>query len=542
MNRMLIALALLSAFLLFIAAAGACTRTEPSPLPAVTEVAPVAAASPAATERVPAPSPTATATATAIATATATAPATATATATATALPTATATAEIDPALVGATAANPHPEYPAMGNGGYDVEHVLLDLTVGVRRKELTATATLDLVATQDLRRFSLDFYGEDLSGLTVDALTVNGAAVAYSHGDFDLTIDLPETAAAGERLQVEVRYHRVPNFVPPNPHAIPGFQKGWLFHPEGVAVLNEPAGPASWFPANMDLHDRATYTFRITVDEGYVAAANGVQVELIDNGATTTAVWQVQEPLMAYLTTVAIGEFTRVDGVSGSGVPLRSFFADDVPEAAVEPFAATTEMLDAFEALFGPYPFSVYGDAVHENVPGLGGLESQTLSVYGDQQIQDRGEALAAHELAHQWFGNSVGLASWNDLWLKEGLATYAEVLWAEASGGAPAAEAALEGIAARAPIRSQSILRPHDAPEVTAQAYTRGALTFHALRARVGDDAFFTILRTYFERYEGQNPGTEDFIAIAEAVSGEELDDFFFAWLEREMRPPLP
>mgnify|MGYP001035257090 CR=1 FL=1 len=527
MNRKLFSRVLLS-FLLFVAACATPEQQDtPVPSPAV-DGSPSTAVTP-----LPPPSPPAP-----------TAPAQPTTTPPPTPAPTASPepTPTLDPAVVGATASHAHPDYPGMGNGGYDVRHVSLDLVAGVREASLDAVATIDLQATQDLRRFSLDFAATEFAGMVVDELTVNGEPVPFRRSDHDLIVDLPELVAAGTRFQLEVHYHRIPDFSEPNPFALSGYQKGWYFNRDGVAVAGEPAGAASWFPANMDLHDRATYTYRITVAKPFVAAANGVQVDRVDNGETTTFVWEARDPLMAYLTTVAIGTFTRVEGVSSSGVPLRSFFAEGLPAAAVEPFAQTAEMIDAFEQYFGPYPFAVYGAVVHDNAHGLGGLETQTLSVFGPQQVASRGEALVAHELAHQWFGDSVGLADWRDLWLKEGMATYAEVLWAEYSRGPDAAQEAVRALAHSSPIRTPSLLRPYSDPDAFAATYDRGALALHALRLRVGDGPFFTILRTYYDRFQGKNAGTADFIAIAEEVSGQTLAGFFFDWLERDTRPRLP
>ncbi|MCD6059215.1 MAG: peptidase rane alanine aminopeptidase, partial [Thermomicrobiales bacterium] len=200
-------------------------------------------------------------------------------------------------------------------------------------------------------------------------------------------------------------------------------------------------------------------------------------------------------------------------------------------------------QMLTRFAQWFGPYPFAAFGGTVLEDTAFDAALETQELVTYDRSTLA---ESKVAHELAHQWFGNSVSLQRWQDIWLSEGFASYAQVLWIEGSRGEEAATAALQR---RATALATASTGPDGAgvrvgdpgPEhlFSSVVYTGGALLLHALRERMGDAAFFRLLQDWTRRNQYGHAGTRDFIALAEEVSGEELDAFFVAWLDTPWTP---
>lgn len=422
------------------------------------------------------------------------------------------------------------PFYPQMGNGGYDVLHYTIDLTVNVEENNIAGSTTIEARATEDLDSFNLDFHG-----LEISEVTVNGSAAGYAREGDELIIAPAEPLDMGEALTVTVTYGGVPE--PIADAGVPFTRVGWLHFPQGVFVVSEPSGAKSWYPVNNHPTDKATYSYRITVDKPYVVAANGLLEEEIDLGDARTFVWQSDDPMASYLAAVYISDFDRVTEEGPDGLPIRNYYPPEAGTDMTSPFAATSDMIAFFSELWGPYPFDAYGVVV------LGeslffALESQTLSFFSVGALS---ESIAAHEVAHQWWGNSVTPASWQDIWLNEGFARYAEALWTEHRSGGEA----LEGWATwlYQSVQDQGPPgRPSPYDLFDSAVYDRGAWTLHALRIEVGDEAFFDLLRTYYDRHKYGNASTADFIAVAEEVAGRDLDQFFDAWLYTRQTPPMP
>lgn len=423
------------------------------------------------------------------------------------------------------------PYFPALGNGGYDVQHYTLDLAVDMAASLLDATASIEAQATQELCQFNLDFHGFDIG-----AVTVNGQPASFAREPGELVVIPAETLGAGESFTVEVSYSGRPG--EGVDRSAPQYSQGWQFYPGGALVAGEPTGASSWFPVNEHPEDKATYTFRIAVDSPFVVAANGTLAEAYQENGATTYVWEMTDPMAPYLTTVAIGDFVERRTTTAGGVTIRDYFAAGLAPEVIALFDRTPEMLDHFETLFGPYPFEVYGVVVHDLALNFA-LETQTLAIFGRSFI---GETVIAHELAHMWFGNSVTITRWQDIWLNEGFATYASVLWHEYADGREAADREIELYYDN--MTRVNLLLGDPTPDNLFDpiVYQRGALTLHALRLRVGDEAFFDILRAYHARFRHANATTDDFIAVAEAVSGESLGAFFHAWLFEEPLPGIP
>jgi aminopeptidase N len=191
--------------------------------------------------------------------------------------------------------------------------------------------------------------------------------------------------------------------------------------------------------------------------------------------------------------------------------------------------------MLTFFADRFGPYPFHEYGVVVPDLRTGGFGFESQTLSLLAPDVFSDRVGAgtVLSHELAHQWFGDDVSPATWRDIWLNEGFATYAEWLWEDHALGVPLTVNVDRARRAVDRPGSTSVDDPGVGAMFATVVYQRGALTLDALRHTVGDTTFFTLLRTYVQRYGGRSASTRDFVALAGQVAGRDLTSFFAAWL---------
>ena len=431
--------------------------------------------------------------------------------------------------------------YPHLGNSGYDVQHYTLDLTVkDVATSELDGITTIDAKATQDLSSFNLDFIGFEIT-----EIRVNGQRADFKRSQQELTITPSRLLTENESFIVEVQYQGSPGEM--DSMAIQ-LQTGWITFDGGSFVLSEPDGAAGFYPVNDHPLDKASYTFRVTVPEPYEVGANGILTETIDQGETTTFVFEARDPMASYLATINIDEFDIETSEAENGVPIRNYFPTGLPEESRRLFEPQDEMLDYFSELFGPYPFEVYGALVIDMEFGAA-LETQTLSIFSIAMIDanqvEGSHQVIAHELAHQWFGDSVSLADWSDIWLNESFATYAQALWTEHTRGREALDEWIRAVYAFVLDERESMSPPGEPPAdalFNPGVYYWGALGLHALRLEVGDEVFFQILRTYHERYKDGNARTADFVAVAEEVSGKELSAFFDSWLYSEDLAPIP
>ena len=424
--------------------------------------------------------------------------------------------------------------YPQLGNGGYDARHYTLELSIDPQKNTLSADCTMEARATQLLSAFNLDF-----SGLTIERITVNGRKAKYARNERELTIEPAEPLRAGDIFTVNVTYSG-------SPERAPSFgtlwSSGWYHNEEDeIFTSSEVSGSANWYPVNDHPLDKASYTFRITVPRPYVAAASGLLQQEVDNGDTVTYIWESAEPMASYVVGVNIGEYVLETKQGPDGVLIRNYLPPDFPEASKAGIDQTADMLAFFSERFGPYPFDVYGIVIVD-FPGDGpaAMETQTLSQHDESEFA-LSEYVIAHELAHQWFGDSVSLKNWQDIWLKEGAATYAGWLWMEHRESGTL-EARVRRIY---PMQSFSPNPPGNPPPTnlyTDTVFDRGAITFHALRLRLGDEVFFQILRTYLDQYRYGNASTADFIAVAEKGSGQDLDEFFDGWLYSPKIPAIP
>lgn len=432
--------------------------------------------------------------------------------------------------------------YPNFGNSGYDVQKYTLDLNVkDVATSLLKGVTTIDATAMQALSSFNLDFIGFDIA-----SILVNGKPATFSRDGQELTVTPAEAIAADEAFTVQVTYNGSPTPINSLAFTFP-VPTGWITYEGGSFVLSEPDGAANFYPVNDHPLDKAAYTFRITVPEPFDVAANGVLEETIDNGTSTTYVFEARDPMASYLTTINITDGFRLD-IDGEvdGVLIRNYFDEDIAEENLKPFDRQPEMLAYFNEIFGPYPFEVYGSVVVNTETGSA-LETQTLSIFGTDFFDSPNyENVVAHELAHQWFGNSLALSDWSDIWLNESFATYSEGLWVEYSQGGTAA--LNEWITDQYNYIAESfdfLVVPGNPPSddlFSSSVYEWGALGLHALRLEIGDTAFFNTLQTYTDRFQNGNVLPSDFIEIAEAASGETLDALFDRWFYSEALASIP
>ncbi len=421
--------------------------------------------------------------------------------------------------------------YPALGNSGYDVEHYSLAIEVDVEENVIDAVATIDAVAVDDLDAFHLD-----LRGLEVLEVTVDGSAATVDRSGHEVVIT-PETPISDAApFTVVMRYLGTPE--PIDDPAIPFDTIGWHQREDTIYVVSEPSGAMSWFPSNNHPTDKATFDFAITTDSDLAAVANGV-LEGIEEvgGGQSTSTWRMDDPMTTYLAAVYIGDFELRESVTDDGLRLRNYFPPAFADDLEADFELTADVITFFESLFGAeYPFDEYGSIV---LPfGLGfALENQTISVHG---LDATDPYTIAHEILHQWAGNSITLGDWQDIWMNEGFATYLAYLYFEDRG----LSSDIEPVGMYAALRSGSI-GPAEVPidELFGlSVYFRGAMALHALRVEVGDDVFGEILAVYYGRFAGGDITTVEFLDVVDEVAGPAAVAVLDDWLYGDELPDFP
>jgi aminopeptidase N len=431
------------------------------------------------------------------------------------------------------------PYYPDLGNGGYDVQKYTLALNIDPASNSLGATATIEARATETLSSFDLDFVGLD-----IDSITVDDAPADFARSEHELTIMPQKPLKAGAGFTVVIAYHGSPEGHASITSLQMAPEVGWSHAANGaINVMSEPNGASGWYPVNDHPLDKALYRFEVTVPRPWGVAATGSLVEQADVENGTTYTWVMDQPMASYLASINVDRYTVRELDGPHGIHIRSYFPADYPQDLSAKFDKLPEMIAFLETLFGPYPFKEYGVIIADSGASLcdpgTAVETQTLSVHCPRNSM-AGEDVIIHELAHQWFGDSVSIKDWKDIWLKEGMATYTEWLWVMRDSGN-------EGLNRMADSRmfkhalDSPIAEPPAADLYRAESYQGGALVFHALRLRLGDETFFRVIRAYLEKYRDGNAGTEDFIALAQEVSGQNLKSFFDAWLYNMRLPAL-
>jgi aminopeptidase N len=434
--------------------------------------------------------------------------------------------------------------YPTYGNGGYDVRHYDLHVQYDPATDRLEGEASIKATATQTLCSFNLD-----LVGLEVRRVNVNGRRASWSRSGQELTITPARPLKEGRRFRVKVDYGGVPmEFILPGTD----IRTGFMATPDGANVVGQPEVGAGWYPVNDHPIDKASYSFDVSVPDGYEVVANGVLRDRHNHGGWTTWEWEAREPMASYLATIEIGYWDVHRWRTESGIPVYDAvdwaMTGGLRQQIDSSLARQGEILDLLSNAFGPYPFSTVGAIVDNQDDLFFALETQTRPVYSkpfwldEEGNPTNGDFVVVHELAHQWFGDDVALARWQDIWLNEGFATYAEWLWEEYDGGGTTEDlfqANYDAIPAEDPFWAVVIGDPGVDLLFDNAVYVRGAMTLQALRNQVGDESFWAIVRGWAATKSGGNATTEEFIAYAEEVSGQQLDEVFETWLYTPRKP---
>ena len=422
---------------------------------------------------------------------------------------------------------------PRSGTEDYAVLSYDLDLAYRVATNRLDATAVIRCRARVELTAIVFD-----LVHLRAKRVRVDGDKRAkFGQSATHLRVKPHRPIPAGAEFIVDVAYDGSPA-----PRRTRWGSLGWEELSDGVIVASQPSGAPTWFPCNDRPADKAAYRIRVTTEQPYTVLATGELAEHSVSGGRGAWTFHRAEPTSSYLAAVQIGRYV-VEPRRSAGVEWVIAYPPALARRVLADFAPVGRMLECFQERFGPYPFPSYTIVVTEDPLEIP-LEAQGMATFGADHIDGRGgsERLVAHELAHQWFGNSVGVASWRDIWLNEGFACYAEWIWSEHSGG-PSAHtlARTHHVLLRAKPKDLVLEDPGVELLFDDRVYKRGACLLHALRQRIGDALFFELLRGWAAEHRFGSAAGADFEAYAARFSAEPLDAFFDAWLRQTRLPPL-
>jgi len=469
------------------------------------------------------------------------------------------------------------PLFPQIGNTGYDARRYDIELDYDPAANRFRSARTKMVArATKTLSRFSLDF-----QDLDVDRVKVNGhpARFAQVEAKPDLS-PLPEVTQPmklvvrperrvrkGDRLKVVVRYDGTPVMITDPDTSVEGWipachGPGMTPPCDGAFVVNQPIGAQGWFPSNNHPTDKASFDTSITVPTSHTAFGIGELASRTDNGdGTWSWSWSEDDPTSTYLTTATVGLFDHtetalVEESTGRALPvhnaLDSSFTPEQKANVNAVLAETPAMFNFLSGRYGPYPYDSIG-AVVDRTTGVGyALEVATKPHYS--QLSSSGTISRfthVHEIAHQWMGNTVTLETWLDIWFNEGWATWSEWAWDFAENGGPPPEEVFAELYETLPddfwTMAPAVLDGDPANLFSGVVYDRGAMVVEGTRQILGEAGFAELIRRLLTDFRYDNISTEEFIELAEDVSGftgarlAMLDRFYEQWLYEGQKPTI-
>jgi len=448
--------------------------------------------------------------------------------------------------LVAAASSSTPDDYPR--RIGIDIEHYRFELALADDSDEIAGRATVTVLFTgSGVVDLPLDLTSIASGGRGMEVLSVmsDGASLDFTHRSDVLNIRLAETGRAGGRVSVTIDYRGVP---------VAGLQIGPNKYGERTFFSdNWPNRVHNWLPTVDHVGEKATSEFLVTAPAHYQVVSNGLVLEETDlgNGNRLTH-WKQSVPISPWLFVLGVARFAvqQVDDFQGKQIQTWVYAQDR--DAGFYDFAVPTkQVLEFYDEYVGPFAYEKLANITSPATGG--GMEAASAIMYSDNSVTgertDRWRNVVIHEIAHQWFGNAVTEADWDDVWLSEGFATYFTLLYREHAYGRDDFVSGLQQAADR--IWPMYVDAPeyrivHDdladmALVTSGITYQKGAWVLHMLRKRMGDEAFWEGIRTYYARYMNGTTSTDQFMEVMEEASGQDHQVFFDQWLRQGGNPSL-
>jgi aminopeptidase N len=435
------------------------------------------------------------------------------------------------------------------GDRPIDIQHIRLDLRVDIPKKNVDAQAAIRFRSLRRISSITLDAMEFEINKVTLAPEGQTASSASFAHDGKKLVIDLPSPWPADQTgtLNIDYKVHEPRaglHFFGPTPAEPDVPLQVWS---QGESETNR-----YWIPCLDHPNQRQTTEMVVVAPEGFDVVSNGKLVERKQNDdKSATFHWLQDKPHVSYLITLVVGKFDIVTE-DWNGIPVVYYVPKGKKEDVARSFGRTRDMLTFFSDRFGiKYPWDKYAQIAAEQFGG--GMENTSATTLTDRALHDErsmldnnSDGLIAHELAHQWWGDLVTCRDWSHLWLNEGFASYAEVLWAEHHDGPE--EGAYNLVQKSRPAISGGKDRPivdrrypSSGAMFDSRAYPKGAWVLHMLRRRLGDDVFFKCLQEYGNAFRLQCADTNDFRRAFEKITGRSLERFFYDWTERSGNPVL-
>ncbi len=438
--------------------------------------------------------------------------------------------------------------HPYLGNGGYTVERYWLGMRFADDLVIYSATTTINARATHALSQFNLD-----AKDLFVTSARVNGREASYGRMGEELIItpDQPIARGAAFSVRVEVRGETVDTTKLPKGT----FPLGLVRVGNWVQAVGQPSNAHSYAAFDDHPTKKAPATVVIAAPARFNSISNGELVATWTKDGITTRTFQNTRKIATELLQIGVGPFTLVERAGPHGLMLRYALPSDKAEELAPQLKVVPETIALLEKQLGPLPLRTYGFYV---TPIGGNLETQSLTLFSTRELSAKAlksgdlGLLTRHEMAHEWFGNSVSPRSWNDLWLSEGHATYYEEdFWSDAKPGDAGLKRLrriyerLNGqLAKHGPIAAprRDTFDNQNLVPFSGLVYQGGALALYALRQEIGDANFNRLERAWVKEHYDSVAGTSDYIALASRISKRDMKPFLRAWLYGDKVPPMP